>query len=206
MAHRARRSRVAKQAEEVLPSSSSPTSQQRHAKQTREELHARHAAGELSAAELDQAILDTMGYPAEEALGHAAQQREAQSMTDPHPHEGALYEESDKAFYSAHGHHEHDHEHEQEHDSDMVADDASILFGGSGSSLDGVSLWSLLWRSVGVTDLKEWDVDISNITHTYSKPQRTSRNRNNSNSYCHSKSARMRSPPRHRCRLELVSL
>lgn len=47
--------------------------------------------------------------------------------------------------------------------------DVSLLFGGGSSSLDGVSLWSLLWRGIGV-DLASWDVDISNITHTWSKP------------------------------------
>jgi hypothetical protein len=65
-------------------------------------------------------------------------------------------------------------EHDREHESDE--DVPSLLFGGSASSLDGISLWSLFWRGIDV-DLNSWNVDISHLNYTFSTPSEQSQQR-----------------------------
>jgi len=145
IAYRARLHALHLAREEVLPSRRGDSSAVEHTEEG--------PTGAFSLrdpADLDQSMLDAMGYDTD-MFG-----ADSDHSTAVHGDEGApLSDEEGEGEYGS---------------SSGSDEDASILFGGAGSALDGVSLWSLLWRSVGV-DLRDWDVDISNITHTTSKPR-----------------------------------
>lgn len=52
----------------------------------------------------------------------------------------------------------------------------SLLFGGSSSNFESISLWNILWKGLD-WNLTDWNIDISGINHTFTQPSEESEKR-----------------------------